>query len=467
MQYANSHAGVQSFLFDGLFKRQLTYEYKDVDQTGDAGLGLFAALDRRHGLTKRFADALSDYRVGGRVSHPVLDLVRQRALSLLAGYEDANDAGRLRHDLTLQSLLDRMPDEPLASQSTLSRFENAHTTGALMRAGHALADTILDVLAAHYEDAKLITIDLDPTDDPAYGQQHFSFYHGYYGGHGFLPQLAFVTMHGRRRRELQESYLVAALLRHGRASATEGALGLLRRLVKKIRRRFVHADIRVRLDGGFATPQMLAGLEALNVEYLVNIAKNSALEAEAAKFMEEARAETEQTGQRARRFGSTMYCAKSWPHARRVVIKAEVTVDPKSPEKGPRDNPRFVVTNIYRRSPEFLYATVYCGRARPENRIKEFKHDGALGRNSCTRFLANQLRLLIAHLAYSLIQLMRLAFSDTPLAIWQYGRMRLELIKQPAIVRVTTRRLVFQLPRAGPNAELLSDIGRHLTEYLN
>ena len=150
-----------------------------------------------------------------------------------------------------------------------------------------------------------------------------------------------------------------------------------------------------------------------------------------------------------------------------MVVKAEVTVDPQEPQRGLRDNPRFVVTNIYRRTPKHIYENIYCARARCENRIKELKLDGALGRGSCTRFLANQLRLLIVHLAYAVIQLMRLALADTPVGSWQYGRLRLMLIKQPAMVSRSTRRTVFRLPRAGPHVQLLSDIGNRLAALLN
>jgi hypothetical protein len=223
----------------------------------------------------------------------------------------------------------------------------------------------------------------------------------------------------------------------------------------------------VRLDGGFATPEMFDGLERLNVEYMVNMGKNARLEKLAEPLMASVREEAARTGKTATEYRAVRYQARSWTRPRRVVVKAEVTVDPRDPEKAPRDNPRFVVTNVERLMPRYVYARDYCGRGRCENRIKEFKQDGFSGRTSCKRFEANQLRLLLAHVAYALIQLLRLALSGTPLSTWQYGTIRCRLIKQPALVKVTTRRILFQLPRDGPNTITLCQVGNRLASEHN
>jgi hypothetical protein len=134
-------------------------------------------------------------------------------------------------------------------------------------------------------------------------------------------------------------FLVAAVLRPGNAPATLGVQGVVRRLIPKLWTAFPRARVRVRMDGGFATPAMFDELEAAGVEYVVAMAKNAVLEAAAAPLLADARLVAETTGASARLFGETRYQAGTWPHPRRAVIKAEVVVHP---GRELRDNPRIV-----------------------------------------------------------------------------------------------------------------------------
>ena len=212
----------------------------------------------------------------------------------------------------------------------------------------------------------------------------------------YLPLLAFLTFD----RE-SEQYLCAALLRHGKAVASEGTVGLLSRLLPLLRRAFPRARILVRLDGGFASPAVFDFLEAQpRLDYVVAMAKNAVLERHAGPAMLVARARTWRSEQTEHVYTETdEYQAGTWNHARRVVIKAEVV---RLADREPRDNPRFVVTNM-RQTPRFLYEKVYCARGDAENRIKELKAL-QLDRTSCQAFSANQLRVLLTAAAYVLMQ---------------------------------------------------------------
>ncbi len=210
--------------------------------------------------------------------------------------------------------------------------------------------------------ARCITIDLDPTDDPTHGAQQYTLFNGYYDNWCYLPLLGFLTFD----RE-SEQYLCAALLRHGKAVASEGTVGLLSRLLPLLRRAFPRARILVRLDGGFASPAVFAFLEAQpRLDYVVAMAKNAVLERHAGLAMLVARARTWRSEQTEHVYTETdEYQAGTWNHARRVVIKAEVV---RLADREPRDNPRFVVTNM-RQTPRFLYEKVYCrprGRREPD-----------------------------------------------------------------------------------------------------
>src|SRR2546422_8540995 len=252
--------------------------------------------------------------------------------------------------------------------------------------GHVLADTVI----AHHRRrlrgrASRITIDLDPTDDPTHGQQELTFFNGHYDTWCYLPVVATVTFGDEAAQ-----YAVAAVLRPGNAPASLGACGLLRRLIRQLRAAFPPATLRVRLDGGFATPTMFTFLEAQAVEYVVAMASNARLEKRARRLMGKARMLSKASGQTEHLYGETRYAAKTWKRTRRVIIKAEVV---RHPGRDPKNNPRFVVTNLPD-APQAVYEEIYCRRGDVEDRLKEMHHGLEMDRTSCARFLAKQVRVL-------------------------------------------------------------------------
>jgi hypothetical protein len=173
----------QTVSFPDLFDRPLTATFDQPHASSDGGAVLLKAIDRKLGLTSRLAATLTDARDGGRVTHTLTDLLAQRVFGLACGYADGNDADRLAHDPIQKLLLDRDPirGQALASQPTLSRFENAMRPRALYQMGLALATTVIDRHRRRLSGrARRITIDLDVTDDPTHGAQQLSFFHGHY-----------------------------------------------------------------------------------------------------------------------------------------------------------------------------------------------------------------------------------------------------------------------------------------------
>jgi hypothetical protein len=404
-------------------------------------------------LIDGFARCLVDDRQPGKVQHTLRDLLAQRIFGLACGYPDANDADRLADDPIQKLLLGRDPivGDPLASQPTISRFENQVGGHALYAMGRELAATVIERHQRRLHGrARRITIDLDPTDDPTHGAQQLTFFNGHYDGWCYLPLLAFLTFDDEA-----EQYLCAAMLRPGNAPATRGALGLLRRLLALLRVAFPKARFLVRLDGGFATPEIFECLDAEpGLDYVVAMGENAVLTRFAAPAMVEARARSEASGQTEHVYTEARYAAKTWPHERRVVIKAEMV---RLPGRTPRDNPRFVITNL-RQTPRFLYERVYCARGDIENRIKEL-HDGLqIGRTSCCRFWANQLRVLLTAAAYVLMQELRLRAARTACARAQVTTLRERLLKLGVHVVRSVRRIVLHLPTSTP----FLDAWRHI-----
>ena len=429
-------------LFPDLCERPLTVAFDLPNASSDGGAILLKAGDRRLGLISRLAGALIDERQPGKVRHALSDLLGQRIYGLALGYEDANDAARLADDPIHKLLLGRDPvhGDALASQPTLSRFENDVTRGELLRMGEALFETVLERHRRRRRKVRRITIDMDATDDPTHGQQALAFFNGFYDSWCYLPLLAFVTFDRER-----EQYLCAAALRPGNASPHAGALTLLKRIVGRLQERFPNTRILVRLDGGFAAPELFEFLDEVGVDYVVAMAKNKVLERQAEVDMIVARVLSEASGQTEHVYTDFTYAAGTWDRERRVICKAEVV---RLEGREPKLNARFVVTNLKGR-PKRIYERTYCQRGDAENRIKEL-FDVALGRTSCSRFSANQFRVLLTAAAYVLLQELRLVARGTPWARAQVGRLRLDLLKIGVQVVASVRRLVLRLPAAFP-----------------
>jgi len=446
----------QPVVFKDLFGKPVVAHYDQPDSSSDGGAVLLKACDDRLGLTQAIAGCVTDARQPGKVVHSFHDLVRQRVFGIACGYEDCNDAERLAEDPMQKLLVERDPIEgsALASQSTLSRFENALGPKALMRMGNALADT---VIARHRKRlkgcVKRITVELDPTDDPTHGAQQLTFFNGHYDSWCYLPVAGFVQFDDE-----PEQYLFAYLLRPGNADAKLGAIGLLRRILSRLRAAFPKARVLVRLDGGYAGPEMFDYLETERVDYVVAMAGNAVLKRLAEPLMKKARRASRRSQQTEHLYGECQYAAGSWSRKRRVIIKAEVV---RLGHRDPKDNPRFVVTNL-RRVPQRVYEAVYCQRAQIELRIKELHYGLAIDRTSCTRFWANQLRGLLSAAAYVLFQELRLRAAGTACARSQVWTLRERLLKLGVWLERSVRRVVLHLPDSAPWRVQWNHIARSL-----
>jgi hypothetical protein len=370
-------------------------------------------------------------------------------MAIACGYPDTNDAARLSSDPVHKLLVGRDPlqGEDLASQPTLSRFENSRDRKQLFRLSEALADC---VIAGHRRRlqgrARRVTIDLDPTDDPTHGAQQLTFFNHHYDIYCYLPVVGFLSFD-----QEPDQYLVTAVLRPGNAHGSVGAIGILRRLIRRVKKAFPGTRIRVRLDGGFATPQVLDFLDCEpKVEYIVNLAANAVLKRKVESAMKRVRRASKISGQTEHVYGECRYATrKTWPWKRRVIYKAEVV---RADNKEAKDNPRFVVTNL-KQSPQWIYEKVYCPRGDVENRIKEL-HDGMqIGRTSCSNFWANTFRVVLTAAAYVLMQEMRLHLAVTRHARAQVSTLREHFLKLGAQIVVSVRRIVLHLPRSFPDRD--------------
>ena len=434
----------QCLLFPGIFSKPVTAQFDQRQGSSDGGAILLKAADQRLGLTASLAACLVDKRQPAKVQHETEELLGQRVYGLACGYADANDAARLAADPVHKLLVGRDPVEgaDLASQPTLSRFENAPDRKQLYRLGEALAECVIERHRRRLHGrARRITLDLDPTDDPTHGAQQLTFFNRHYDTWCYLPVMGFMSFNDEK-----EQYLFTAVLRPGNAVASVGAIGILWRILQKLWRAFPQARLRVRLDGGFADPLLLTFLDTMGVEYVVAMAKNAVLNRLAEPVMQQARKLSEDNGQTEHLYGEGRYAAESWLAERRVIFKAEV-VRPEGKE--PKDNPRFLITNL-KQHPRWIYEQVYCERGEIENRLKELHQGLEIDRTSCSKFWANQFRVLMTAAAYVLMQELRLRAARTACARAQVWTLRERLLKLGAQVKVSVRRVVIHLPVSFP-----------------
>ena len=390
--------------------------------TSDAGMLLVAQVDKQLGLSEALAAVLRDERDPDRICHSKQALLRQRVYQIAAGYEDQDDSDALRTDPVFKMLMGQAPEtgSPLASQPTMSRFENSINWGMLWR----MAEVFLDQFVASYTRApEVIVLDFDDTADPVHGEQEQACYNSHVGNHCFLPLHVYEGLSGR---------LIMTLLKPKVLKGAE-MLPIVGRLITHLRTRWPHCEILFRGDSHFSYPEVMAYLEAQpHVHYVTGLAANSVLKTLVRQVEEEAeRHFARGDREKVLRFHSLRYQARTWPHARRVIVKVEVT------EKG--TNTRFVVSDLERLGAKRLYQKIYCARGQMENYIKDHKLGLKSDRTSCHRFSANQFRLFLHSAAYVLLHTLRTELlGHSSFSRARFETLRASLLKLGASVKEHT-----------------------------
>jgi len=246
----------QTVVLKGIADRPVVMDFNRPAQSSDGGLVLLKSLDERLGLSKRLAAAIYDRRQQGKVDHTVHALVQERIFAIAAGYADCNDVtNHLAVDPVMKMMCDLAPsaEKSLASQPTLSRFENSLSRTALMRMAYVLGRLVIEQQRRKHEGKKVhrIFVDMDPVDDLTHGSQQMTFFNTYYGGWCYLPMVTTIQFEGEPSQRL-----VAPVLRPGNSKGFKGAIAILKRVIPEVRKAFPKAQIVVRLDGGFAAPEV-------------------------------------------------------------------------------------------------------------------------------------------------------------------------------------------------------------------
>ena len=435
------------FSLPSICQKKVTAAFDGGLISSDGGVLLLAGADKRLGLVDTLAAIIPDHRDPTKITHTMSDILRARILAIACGYPDADDLDDLRKDPAFKLACGRLPEsgDDLASQPTMSRWENAPDLRTLIRLTYATVDLWCN---SYSRPPKSIMLDIDDTADTVHGHQQLSLFNAHYDERCFLPIHIY---------DADTGHCVLTILRPGKTPDGTEVRAHLRRLVRRIRMHWPQTQITFRGDSHYGRKEAMEWCEQNGVRYIFGLAPNKVLAEQVFSKLDECcvRRAIEQLD-KVRDFTTTRYAAKSWSRLRRVVARIEAT------RKGA--DVRYVVTNIKRGSAKHLYENVYCARGQAENLIKRHKSQLASDRTSCRSPLANQMRLILHSAAYWLMRTVRDAIPQPqPLASGEFSTIRLRLLKVAVRVRETASRIRLAFAANCPDAELFRSLIWSLT----
>ena len=417
--------------------KSINFDFSAEEISSDGSILLLEKLERKHKLINFFSTTIPDLRDSSRITHSVSKLLKQRVYGIMLGYEDANDVKYLKNDPLIQDIL----EGDLASQPTISRFENAMDKHAIFKLCYAWIDQYVSTLKGR----KRIIIDIDATDDPTHGNQQLSMFNGFYGQ--FMYNELFF-------HDGETGQIVLPVLRPGNSHSNKWYVAILKRILIKIRGQYPDTEIAIRADSGFSGPEFYKLADSFNLQYAIGQASNEVLKKEVSSAAIEVTREFVSKGIKHQSFISFEYQAKSWDKSQRCYSKIEST--------GHGLNVRHFISNIDEQDARSLYFSFYVKRGdASENRIKEVKNMCFSDRLSNHAFWANFMRLIMSSLAYEMFLLLKQAIKQTKYEEaknWQVSTIRVSLLKVGATIKKTKRRVYYRFSRAFPHQDLLRQL---------
>jgi hypothetical protein len=434
-------------------RKKLTVDFNGGNQSSDAGLLLLRSAERRLGVCQRLAAAMPDRRDPDRVQHAMFEMVAARAMAIACGYKDAIDHDRLRHDPLLKIAVGRHPETgaPLASQSTISRLENAPSRTEAAR----LSAALLDQFGETVKPGRMEILDIDDTFCAAHGGQQLAFWNAHHDERGFASMHIY---------HVASCTPVAAILRPARTPKGTEVCTVVKHVTQHLRKHWPNTRIVWRGDSHYGRVEAMEWAENNGSDYIFGLQGNSVLDATVAETADNLRFHHAKSRQaKVRTYKSFTYQASSWKRPRKVVARLECSLQPDEggiPADGMRQEVdiRYVVTSL-KGSAQHLYENVYCQRGQMENLIKLHKAQLASDRMSCHSATANQVRLALHTAAYWLTLAVRDAIPQTdPLAKAEFATIRERLFKMGARIIEHAARIRIHLPTSCPEGALFRTV---------
>jgi hypothetical protein len=376
----------RSYELTDLAKKQITVSFTNEKISTDGGLLLLREIENQIGIIRKISECIEDQRHKSYVEHSIYQLLSQRVFQIAAGYEDANDCNQLRDDPIIKMCAGQKPCEEhsLASQPTMSRFENNVGIKTLYQIAEKIAESFID---SYPDEPKIIVIDCDDTNYITYGGQQLSLFNNYYDDYCYMPLHIYEGLSGK---------LITSILKPGRRSKSANIFSILRRLIVFLRKRWKNTIILVRGDSHFCSQELMDWVKELkNVHFVTGLTGNQVLNKLSAVTVKSAEEKFKKTQIPVKMYHTFEYKAESWKNKQRVIVKVEVN------SQG--TNIRYIVTDLRECKTKTLYEHVYCARGSMELRIKDHKLYLKSSRMSCNSFWANQMRLFMHSVAYIII----------------------------------------------------------------
>lgn len=419
--------------------KKVVARFDGGELSSDGGILVLREVEQRLRVADRMAACIVDPRAPDQITHSLADIIGFRLLMIAAGYEDGNDADTLRSDPMFKMALDLTPsDRELCSQPTISRLENLPDARALLRMGRAMVDLYCE---SFRQVPKRIVLDIDDTFDAVHGGQQLRLFNAHHDEYGFQPIVVFDG----------EGRFITAVLRPAKRPGGKEIKAFLRRLLRAIRANWPKTEIVLRADSHYCCPEVLDFCRAERLDYILGVAPTTTLRKHvvALEVSTKARYEATPKDGKARRYKEFYDGAASWSRVERIIARVEAGAD------GP--DTRFVVTNLKQRNARRLYENDYCRRGHAENHIKSWKTHLAADRTSCTRAMANQLRLFLHAGAYWLMWGLRQSMPKRSMwRVAQFDTLRLRLIKIAARVVEMKTMIRLHLPSSCPVQRILN-----------
>ena len=421
------------------FDRRLTLQFRGSVLTSDAGLLAYRELDDALHLTAMAGDILSDARTGKNGRHALVGMLRQSVFGRLAGYEDVNDAERLRRDPAMRWIVGgKAALGCAASPSQMGRFETRWLAAEQNLSALAnLSGQWIDRVHAR-RPPRAVVLDMDSSVSPTHGEQEMSVWNGHYECTCYHPLFLFN----------QFGDLERCALRPGNVHSADGWEGVLKPVVMRYSGKV--SRIYFRADAGFANPEVYEFLEAERIKYAIRLPANRVLQERIGHLL--TRPLGRPPNEVRRSYANFTYQARSWTKPRRVVAKVEWHPAELYPRVG------FIVTNMARPSENVV--AFYNKRGTCEQWIKEGKGAIKWTRLSCRSFAANAVRLQLHALAYNLGNFLRTLATPDPIKDWSLTSLKEKLIKIGAKVVSHGRYVAFQMAEVAVPKNLFADILR-------